>query len=42
VGSHEAKRARGCTPTPRTAWILPLDPGLAAPLARSAEITRLV
>lgn len=41
VGSFEAKLARGCTATPRTAWILPLDPALAAPLARAAAVTRL-
>jgi hypothetical protein len=41
VGSHEAKRARGCTPTRRDAWVLPLDPALAPALRHSAGITRL-
>jgi hypothetical protein len=41
VGSFAAKRARGCVPTPRTAWVRALDPALDAPVARSAAVTRL-
>jgi len=41
VGSYRAKQARGCTPSRRDGWVLPLDPALAAAVRRSAQVTRL-
>jgi hypothetical protein len=40
-GAWQAKRSRGCTPTPLTGWVHTRTPALAAALAASAASTRL-
>jgi hypothetical protein len=41
-GSWQAKRARGCLPTPMAGWVHSTDPALAAAVRASAEMTELV
>ena len=41
IGSWQAKRARGCLPTPLTGWVHTTDDELAATLAASSRITEL-
>jgi hypothetical protein len=41
-GSWQAKRARGCRPTPLTGWVHSTDPRLADAVRASAAATRLV
>jgi hypothetical protein len=41
-GSWQAKRARGCRPTPMTGWVHSTDPALAATVRASADVTELV
>jgi hypothetical protein len=41
-GSWQAKRARGCRPTPMAGWVHSTDPALAAAVRASAEVTELV
>jgi hypothetical protein len=41
-GSWQAKRARGCRPTPMAGWLHSTDPALAAAVRASAEVTELV
>ena len=41
-GAWQAKRARGCRPTPMTGWVSSTDPAVAAAALASAEVTALV
>jgi Peptidogalycan biosysnthesis/recognition len=41
-GSWQAKRARGCRPTPMAGWVHSTDPALAAAVRASAAMTELV
>jgi hypothetical protein len=41
-GSWQAKRARGCRPTPMAGWVHSTDPALAAAVRASAGVTELV
>jgi predicted N-acyltransferase len=41
-GSWQAKRARGCRPTPLAGWVHSTDPALAAAVRASAAMTELV
>lgn len=42
LGAWEAKRARGCRPTPLTGWIHTTDPQLSDTVRTSARLTRLL
>jgi uncharacterized protein len=42
IGAWQAKRARGCRPTPLDGWVHTADPELAATVRASAGITEPV